>query len=225
MSEGQLSNGIRALRKRLAIGFIVSLILTIVLGATFFLFVFQGFVDFPCFATVENGILDLGGYEDYDKHSHAILFITTYYAHMSGGGCKIVELDNGGSEDLGDYHIQVNGDMLTINGEKQLNVEESFEDENKRLGLNPWFWYSDSFKITNHGYVNSYQTSDGEIQLLDKKILIVTGNKGSRFHINPITAITFFLALIITIIFGPIILILWILEKIQRRTNENESNI
>jgi len=220
MATNKLPTQFQSKRKRLIVIFIVSLITTICLGGIFVFSFFRGFVDFPCFASVENGILDVGGYKDYEESSHAILFITTYFAHMSGGGCKIVELDNRGSEDLGDYHIQVNDDVLTINGNRQLNVGEKFEKIEKRISLNPWFWYEDSFKITNYGYLIGIEALDGDVQELKRELLVATGNMGSREHLNLVTVVIFSLALFGTAILGPLLIIQWIKSKIKVRPSE-----
>jgi hypothetical protein len=213
MSISKLPTLSKFRHKKLVIIFVASLIITFCLDGIFIFSFFQGFVDFPCFATVENGILDLGGYEDYDEYSHAILFITTYFAHMSGGGCKIVELDNGGSADLGNYHIQVNDDVLTINDEHQLKTGEEFTNVIKRINLNPWYWYEDSFKITNHGYMIGIESLDGEVQELERELLIAIGNMGSREHLNLVTAAIFSLALFGSVILGPLLIIQWIKKK------------
>jgi hypothetical protein len=207
VSAGEFTNTFHIRRKKLTIIFVVSLILTIVLGGIFIFSSFRGFIDFPCFVEVEDGILKPGGYEEYTETSHAMLFITTYYAHMSGGGCLIFDLEDGESTNIGSYQVQANNDALTINGENQIIGGESFEDINKRLSINPWFWYEDSFKLTNHGYINGIQSSNENIQELEHKILIAIGIKGSREHVNPITLILFFLTLIGTVILGPFLII------------------
>jgi hypothetical protein len=207
MSAGELPNDFQAKRKRLKIVFIISLFLTFVLGIIFIFSAFRGFIDFPCFVEVEDGILKSGGYEEYTETSHAVLFITTYYAHMSGGGCLIVDLADGESKNIGNYQVQVNDDILTMSGENQISAGDRFEDGMKRLSINPWFWYEDSFKLTNHGYIHGTQSRDDEIQELEHKLLIATGSKGSREHLNPVTPILFFLTLIGTVILGPFLII------------------
>jgi hypothetical protein len=211
-ADGQRMEIIRR-RKRLVIFFLISLVLTICLGGIFLITSFQGFIDFPCFVEVVDGELRLNSYEQIDQTNHAMLFITTYYAHMSGGGCIIEELEDGESITVGDYQVQVNGDTFIIDEESIIQIGERFEDIKKRFGLNPWWWYEDSLNLTNQGFVHGVLTHDEEFQELDQEILVVTGNKGSREKLNPITAALFCLTLNGTIILGPYLLIRWIRDK------------
>ncbi len=207
-------------RKRLTIIFFVSLILTVTLGCFFVLFSFQGFVDFPCFVEVDNGELNPHGYEEVATSNHAVLFITTYQAHWSGGGCLIKELDDGGSTTISDYEIKIDGDALTINGESPIHPGESFEDTKKYLDFNPWYWYERKITLTNHGNVYSMLTSDGEHQTLEQGVVIAIGSSGTRGHLNLITAAIFCLSLIGSVILGPYLLIQRIRTKRDQRAKE-----
>jgi hypothetical protein len=221
MSADRQDKDINRTRKRVRIIFVVSLILTIVLGCILIFFSFRGFIDFPCFVEVENRELNSHGYEEIIISNHAVLFITTYYAHMSGGGCLIEELADGESTTIGEYQIKVNGDRLTINEENQILSGEHFVDTKKYLDFNPWFWYEKELNLTNHGLVYSMLTSDGEHQTLDQGVVIAIGSSGSREHFNPITAGIFFLSLIGTFILGPYLLIQWIRTKRDQSAREN----
>jgi hypothetical protein len=204
-------------RKRLTIVFIVSLILTVVLGCFFVLFSFRGFVDFPCFVEVDNGEVISHGYDEIITSNHAVLFITTYQAHWSGGGCLIKELEDGGSATVGDYQIQVDGDVLTINGESELRPGETFEDSKKYLDFNPWYWYEKKLNLTSHGLVYSMLSSENEHLKLDQGVVIAIGSSGSRENLNLITAGIFGLSLLGTIVLGPYLFIQWIRTKRENK--------
>lgn len=207
MSEDRTEKESTKSRKRLTIIFIVSLILTVTLGCFLIFSFFRGFIDFPCFVEVENGELNPHGYEEIITSNHAVLFITTYQAHWSGGGCLIKEIEDGGSTTVGDYQIQVDGDVLTINEESKLPPGEDFEETKKYLDFNPWFWYEKKLNLRNHGFIYSILTPDGEHQTLNQGVVIAIGHSGSRENLNLITAAIFCLSLIGSFVLGPYLLI------------------
>jgi len=221
MSADRPERATKKRQKRLTIIFIVSLILTVVLGCFFVFFSFQGFVDFPCFVEVDNGEVISHGYEEIITSNHAVLFITTYQAHWSGGGCLMKELKDGESTTVGDYQIKVDGEILILNEESQILPGESFEDTKKYLDLNPWYWYEKKLNLTNHGFVYSMLTSENEHQTLDQGVVIAIGSSGSRENLNLITVAIFFLSLIGTLILGPYLLIVWIRDKQGKNAKEN----
>jgi|GEM_PF-2701056 len=198
--------------------------LLLIVSAFIFLYLVQAyistpfmFVDFPCFVQVrETYLVEDNNFvrsirltsrnlDVIGDIKHALLFISEYPPHSSGGGCLQKSLSNNESIELDNHKIKIVDDKLIVDGN---TVESGNEWKKTELALekfnplNPWWLYLRNTALKNEGFVLVYK-GDHEphsIKDFDKNVLAITGYNSVCEFINPLTLIIFLLSVITIIV-------------------------
>jgi hypothetical protein len=210
-------------QKRLIIILVISVLISACLCISFILVPF-GFVDFPCFVSVEDGVLVNKGYglDEFDETADAFVFITTSHAHFSGAGCLSRTLKDGEDLTVGEYHLTIDRDLVLVDPDVQLAVGESISLEDRRFGFNPWWYYVDFLQLKNEGYVQAQIDYDDNRMEFEKPVLVLIGAAGDREKLNPVTAVIFGLALLSSLFIGSYLVFHWIVRLFHRISQKKD---